>query len=562
MGGGMGGMGMGMGGMGGGMGMGGFMDVPRDVLPRVPKGGFRAFSIEDDPHTSDKDAQHASAPARPERIQLEIRPGADPQIVWEKYFSTHRPTAAAVRDAVRRLREDRKLKQDVQFDHVMALIEAALRHGQPQPWMYEVMTVVMQAQGRSGEELERVVMSAVDFMNTPADLMHVGAYVARLGQSDSEGTLTARALKIFQQVARMQPTWPEPYMHGLKAAQRLDDLEGIQWATLGIISRAWTEDQVQVWKRGLHAANAMLERLRAAKRTEEAERFHAALDEAVRRDCVAVVSWNGDADVDLLVEEPSGTVCSLRNPRSTAGGVMLGDAFSRVGRGNSEGYHEVYVCPQAFTGTYRILVRRVWGKVTGGRVKVDVYAHYRSEKQRRVSKSVSLKNDRAVVVFDLKDGRRKDPLQQHQVANAAGVQMAVGRQILAQQLAAAVDPGAAAGLSLSRQRQGGNRFLPFPFQVAGAVGYQPVIQTLPEGANLRATAVISADRRYVRITPSPIFSGISEVNTFNFATGQGGAGRGGTGGVGFGGGGFGGGGLGGFGGGGGMGGGGFGGGGF
>jgi hypothetical protein len=49
----------------------------------------------------------------------------------------------------------------------------------------------------------------------------------------------------------------------------------------------------------------------------------------------------------------------------------------------------------------------------------------------------------------------------------------------------------------------------------------PVITTLPEGTNMSAIAVVSADRRYVRITPTPLFSSIPEVNTFNFATGQG-----------------------------------------
>jgi hypothetical protein len=84
-----------------------------------------------------------------------------------------------------------------------------------------------------------------------------------------------------------------------------------------------------------------------------------------------------------------------------------------------------------------------------------------------------------------------------------------------------------------------------PFGVPGAVGYQPQIITLPEGAQFRATAVISADRRYVRISSLPFFSTIGEVSTFNFATGgstsQGGGNNnpfGGGGGVGGGGGGF------------------------
>ena len=37
---------------------------------------------------------------------------------------------------------------------------------------------------------------------------------------------------------------------------------------------------------------------------------------------------------------------------------------------------------------------------------------------------------------------------------------------------------------------------------------------------MTATAVVSADRRYVRITPSPLFSGVTQVQTFNFVTGQ------------------------------------------
>jgi hypothetical protein len=37
---------------------------------------------------------------------------------------------------------------------------------------------------------------------------------------------------------------------------------------------------------------------------------------------------------------------------------------------------------------------------------------------------------------------------------------------------------------------------------------------------MTATAVISADRRYVRITAIPLFSTIPRVETFNFNTGD------------------------------------------
>jgi hypothetical protein len=70
----------------------------------------------------------------------------------------------------------------------------------------------------------------------------------------------------------------------------------------------------------------------------------------------------------------------------------------------------------------------------------------------------------------------------------------------------------------------------------------PVITTLPSGASMMATAIVSADRRYVRISPAPFFTQIGEIYTFNFVTGaQGTNGGGGAGGGGFGGGGGGGG---------------------
>jgi hypothetical protein len=50
---------------------------------------------------------------------------------------------------------------------------------------------------------------------------------------------------------------------------------------------------------------------------------------------------------------------------------------------------------------------------------------------------------------------------------------------------------------------------------------------------MMTSAVVSADRRYVRVSPSPLFSGVTEVNTFNYVTGSSGTSNG-AGGGGFG----------------------------
>ena len=49
-----------------------------------------------------------------------------------------------------------------------------------------------------------------------------------------------------------------------------------------------------------------------------------------------------------------------------------------------------------------------------------------------------------------------------------------------------------------------------------AAAYQPVIVVLNEGTSLNVQAVVSADRRFVRLTLVPFFSQIGEVDTFTF----------------------------------------------
>lgn len=54
-----------------------------------------------------------------------------------------------------------------------------------------------------------------------------------------------------------------------------------------------------------------------------------------------------------------------------------------------------------------------------------------------------------------------------------------------------------------------------------STGFQPVIAFIPDGIFLTVTAVVSADRRFVRLTVLPIFSNITDVFTFSFVGGAG-----------------------------------------
>ncbi|WP_261365093.1 VWA domain-containing protein [Anatilimnocola floriformis] len=562
-----GGGGGGFGGGGGGFGGGGQQG-----------GGGGLFAVEDDLNLGSKKpaagaqapAPQAQAPAAP--VEPEVRRpvtaagkriAATTQAEWDAYFAAKREAIVEEVEPIRRtsfqseapesklaaaLMADcrqtvRELVAEKKFDQVSTLIQSAIRNGCVEHWMYEALSLAMQASNAPPQDLERALMSAVDFANSEDEVLFIAVYMTKAG-------LYQRALKICQQVTAANPSRHDAYLQGLALAQRLNDTKGIEWACVGILSQSWPKEQMYLAANAFRLAKATHDQLIADKKPAEAK----ALDEAVRqaavRDLVIMVKWTGDADIDISVDEPAGTNCSFRQPRSTSGGMLVGDVSSADSVKTTDGYQEVYVCSEAFDGKYRLALNNVWGKPTGGKVTVDIITHYGTPEQKVIHEQIPINAKGAIVQFEMKDGRRQDPLPEAQVAQVARIQNAVNQAILAQQMAN-LNNGSTASNSfnngLGQQAALANRF---GFNRGGAVGYRPQITVLPEGAQFLANAVISADRRYVRVSPSPSFTLIAEVYTFNFVSGQqtqqqGGQGQNGQGGQGGGGGGFGGGGFGG-----------------
>lgn len=446
-------------------------------------------------------------------IAPERAAGETPHDVWDRHFASQQVPTADVRETCRVLMKQKK------FDDVVAMIQAALLHGQMQPWMYEAMGIALVAKGAEPDEIERTLMSAVDLSDDGEFLLEAADYLSRLG-------FDTRALQILHDVSEANPMRPEPFLQGLAAAQRLNNREEIAWACSGILGMAWPRDQQHILQRASRIAASLLEEAKADKDTATLKKLEEQLTAAMVRDCVVKVTWTGDADVDMQVLEPSGEVCSLQNDRTTGGGVLLADDYNDHGGKKAEGVSEYYVCPQAFSGEYKVMVKRVWGQVTAGKVTVEVYRHFRTPEQIYEKKQIPLAQQGAMVVFDLANGRRVDPLPVQQVAQVARTHSALSRALLAQQLAGY--EGSDATTDYLRDALQASRDGRLPRRAG--VGTRPVITVLPEGANFNSSAVISADRRYVRVTPMPLFSQIGNVDTFTFtSTGnqQGGGGGGG-----------------------------------
>ena len=85
-----------------------------------------------------------------------------------------------------------------------------------------------------------------------------------------------------------------------------------------------------------------------------------------------------------------------------------------------------------------MLLRRVWGKPTAGKVTVDIYSHWGTKKATHQRRQIPVGEQDALVTFELKDGRRQEPLAQAQAANAAQAMIGVNQAILAQMVAAPV----------------------------------------------------------------------------------------------------------------------------
>lgn len=394
-----------------------------------------------------------------------------------------------------------------QHEHVISVIQSALINGQAQPWMYEVLALSMELTGRPRDDIERVVLSLSDFGAADfGSMMMSAAYLTQFGRREA-------SLRLYRQASALVPERAEPYILGLKHARHVKSAEDVEWAACGILRHAWTRDFAELHREAENAALEAEQRLQTGGDAAGADRLKAAVAEARTRDLIVRLHWSGGGDLDLIVEEPSGAACSFQNRETPGGGVLTHDGYGP----DAKNCFEEYVCAQGVRGEYRLRVRHAWGQIVGGRATLTVVRHAGSPDETVESHPIVLGAEETVVRVDLPDGRRT----QLRTAATFDVRGIVPPERPRQR---AGDPAAgdAALAEFEDSRRRTDR-------LAGAVGFQPIIQIIPDGAQLSALAVVSADRRYVRISTLPLFTNITDVATFSFISGAGGTVGGGAG---------------------------------
>ncbi|MFO1094130.1 MAG: hypothetical protein U0992_12585 [Planctomycetaceae bacterium] len=412
-----------------------------------------------------------------------------PDEIWPAYFQEHRPPPVRVQGLIIQMHTAGA------HEHVISAIESALINGQSQPWMYEVLALSMELAGRPRAQIERVVLSLNDFGSANfASMMYSAAYLSRFDRREA-------ALRLYREASELEPERPEPYVLGLNHAQHVRDAQAVSWAANGILAYAWTRDYAALHHDAENAALEAEQWERKAGHAAEADAIRDSLANARRRDLIVRLNWSGEGDLDLLVEEPGGAVCSFKDPETASGGVLTHDGYGPM----PANCYEEYVCAFGPPGDYHLRVRRAWGKIVGDRATLTIIRNAGGADEQTETRTVTLAHDEAVVDATLATGRRTGPRQ----VTTLDISTRVDERRFARRRVNDPNVRAAALSDFEESRLDAARR-------AGAVGFQPIIEVIPEGAQSTAGAVVSADRRYVRLSMAPLFSNVIDVIPFSF----------------------------------------------
>jgi hypothetical protein len=296
---------------------------------------------------------------------------------------------------------------------------------------------------------------------------------------------------------------------GLRLAREANDADSVGWAASGILQRAWHPGYELLHREADETARDMEAYLRKAGNDDDADRLARVVAEALQRDLVIELSWSGKADLDLLVEEPSGAVCSVDNPATTGGGIFTHDGYGA----DQRDAHDNYVCPRGMSGDYRVTVRHISGDVVSKRAVLKIVRYQGSPGEIEERFTIKVADHDKVVRVTLTNGRLK-ALSAVQLLDLPRDPAGDRRGNRRERLVRNGREGQRAGARFVADRQIGGG--------PGGPGYNPVITVIPEGVMMSALAVISGDRRYIRLTMAPVFSALTDVQTFSFITSPGG----------------------------------------
>jgi len=277
-----------------------------------------------------------------------------------------------------------------EYASAVEVLKGGLRKGlATDAWAHESLAIALQmTKDHNPVEYERAALSAIDLDPTDAK-----AYL-RAAKVEAELKNHDQAVAFCRRAAECAPDQPVPYANALAYAEHATDLktDAVVWAAHNLMRRDWnTADGIDYHGQTRVRLEGLVARYQAAgRRTDELRK---ALAEQTQRDLVIELLWQGMADLDLFVTEPTGSVCSATNKRTTGGGVLRCDVLEQ---GNDRS--EAYTAAVAFSGTYRVSVKQAYGQPIGGTATVKVTRFKGTPKETHDLVTVDLSDPKPVEV--------------------------------------------------------------------------------------------------------------------------------------------------------------------
>jgi len=396
-----------------------------------------------------------------------------------------------------------------QWEHAAEMLKANLRQGIiVRPWVYEALAVALRETKASAEEIERAEASAADL--EPLDAQ--GFLKAARGMQELKHP--EAALAFCRQAALLEPNVAGPYRDALDYAEKAKDSDALEWAATRLLARDWPAENDRVHEGAADRLKNLASKLSEGGKTEAGDKLLARLQEAQRRDLEITLVWqngNEPADLDLLVEEPTGSTCSWHNRQTVGGGILLGGT---VGEKKA-----TYIVAEGFPGTYQVRVNRVFGHPLGDKAQLRIVRHKGTPEQREELVTVvvpkgAVDTKKEPVQVKLDGGRRTHVAEVPPPATAERMNTSsksVSTTDAISQLQQLADPsgysfngGSPSGVDGLGATPEGK--LP-EIGPRDEVAYQTRVSPFAtNGIDVTAQAVISADRRYVRFSLAPTFN--------------------------------------------------------
>jgi hypothetical protein len=326
-------------------------------------------------------------------VALVRRPkNANPYTFWDNYLKTHEMTAEALLGNILALRREKE------FIDIEAALRGFLRYRtkNPDPWMYEMLAIALAKNERKPEDVKQCFNYAADIALQRRNVVDM----TRLADEMFIHKLNARVPELLEESWKTDPAWPNPVVMAINFANHTHNPQLMGEAVEQLLSLGWPGADETMRTDARRQVETLAKALEEENRGPEAQALLNRLPAAEARDLFVRLTWEGDAWIDLVVDEPLGATAKYTNPRTVFGGAIV-----KSGRGKHP--ESVYTCPRGFDGKYVIRIEVSYNnpKDPAGEATLEIFTHEGTREEKQETTKLLVSKPKRVTVT-LTGGRR------------------------------------------------------------------------------------------------------------------------------------------------------------